>query len=617
MVDRLVKDTILSLEEGPECEFKDITNAKDKVKSILNDVDRYVVGYLNKGVEGSIYWGISDGGKVHGVYLKRDERDAIRKKVPEKLRTIQPTTTPTEYQEPFFTSVYREKNDKLPISGLYIVKVVAPAAFCLDGLHYTADGKAYLRSGTSCPKLNAREVESELTKRIREANQMENLKPAPEHPTPTPISKSVNVLPNPYDIAATARNDIFKGRDYEINELLDAIANGTHTAIFGLQRMGKTSLIEETLMDRIEQHDDLKDTTLFVNVDFQGFGSRNPTIKAVLDIIVTNIAAKISPTRARRVEEEIRNKVYNVKLGEKDEMLMVFKVILGKTINALRAKRVVLFLDEFSELCQAIEKSEEMSRKNPGRDANIHVHEIGVDVDLMHWFSALFKSREIKEKLVCILAVRPFVAEYDRAKNLQLHKLMNSITLYHLNEHAAKALMTDPLKDNIGYAEGCVDDLYELTAGHPYLIQLFLLNIINRIRSEGRCIIEKDDILNYENKIISEGPGQQAHFDVLDSDYSIDAVTNPECARMGKRILGLMAKLGREEEDGWVEVEKIIEREAPADNEKQQIYALLAQLRDAKIIIERKTASEKLEFRIAIPLLQKRYIKQNMYERYS
>jgi hypothetical protein len=54
-------------------------------------------------------------------------------------------------------------------------------------------------------------------------------------------------ITNPYDFDTIASPLTFKGRRAEINEILDSIESGTHTAIFGLQRMGKTSLIEEGL----------------------------------------------------------------------------------------------------------------------------------------------------------------------------------------------------------------------------------------------------------------------------------------------------------------------------------------------------------------------------------
>lgn len=601
---KFVQHSTVSFSEGRNIEFKAGRPYRQIVEFVVACLNTEILK-AKEYIRGHIYLGIDDHGRVEGLKLNKKGVDETVTNIGENLEKIRPQIQVDIEELIAFHSVYENPASTSPLEDRHIIEVTVPDADSTQP-YFTGGRKAFVRRDSRNKEINAQDMFEGWW-----------LEPGP--PTPPHVNITVNVFPNPYAIAERATNDMFKGRENEIDDLLDAIANRTHMAIFGLQRMGKTSLIEETLMDRIKQHDDLKNTIRFVKVDFQGYGSSRPTIKAVLDVIVTRIAEEISPARAKLVWDNIRALNYNNQRGEKDKMLRDFTRILINTLNNLRAKKIVLFLDEFSELCQAIEENEELSRKNPDRDTKIHVHEIGVDVDLMHWFSALFKNPKIKEKLVFILAVRPFVAEYDKNKNLQLFKLMNSTTIYHLDKPAAIELMTEPLRDKIDYAEGCVDYLYELTAGHPYLIQLFLLNIINRIRREKRCIVEKDDITRYEDRIISEGPGQQAHFDVLDSDYSVDAVMKmkPEYAKKGKRILGLMAKLGSGTNDGLVEQEEIIKEFVPAGMTKQDIINLLAQLRDAKIILEKKTASGKLAFRFAIPLLQKRYIKQNMYERYS
>ena len=70
---------------------------------------------------------------------------------------------------------------------------------------------------------------------------------------PRAESENSNLIPggrakppfkNPYDFTHIASHEIFKGRQDEIDQLLGNIVSGTHTAVFGLQRMGKTSLVE-------------------------------------------------------------------------------------------------------------------------------------------------------------------------------------------------------------------------------------------------------------------------------------------------------------------------------------------------------------------------------------
>jgi hypothetical protein len=246
----------------------------------------------------------------------------------------------------------------------------------------------------------------------------------------------------------------------------------------------------------------------------------------------------------------------------------------------------------------------------------IHPHEMLVDVDLMKWFSALMRNSDVGGTLVFIFAVRPFVAEYDGKKDLELLKLMNPITLYHLDEQAAKALMTEPLKGKIDYEEGAVDYLYYLTAGHPYLIQFFLREIINRIKRE-RSHITKQDIIDFEEEM-TEVSTYEPQFEVLDSDYSVDSVTaDTEAARLGKGVLAVIAHLGNKQVDGWAQFEDAFKVLTYHGVKEGEIYDLLSKLHRAQIIEEdRGTPEDNLVYRISIPLLQKRYAKQNMYQKF-
>ena len=54
---------------------------------------------------------------------------------------------------------------------------------------------------------------------------------------------------------------------------LDSVESGTHVALYGLQRIGKTSLVEETLVEKIRGRRRLRDSTLFCRIDLQRMGA--------------------------------------------------------------------------------------------------------------------------------------------------------------------------------------------------------------------------------------------------------------------------------------------------------------------------------------------------------
>jgi AAA ATPase domain len=432
-----------------------------------------------------------------------------------------------------------------------------------------------------------------------------NLKPIRTKPAPA--------FSNPYDINHTASRHMFKGRQEEIERLLDAIETGTHAAIFGLRRIGKTSLFEETLTNRISEREGLKGSTAFAKIDFQRIGSDSMTYKVMAQVLMRAVAEAVSSDQLDMVEGQIDHitRRYDTKKG----MLLALSDIVERMTLASK-KRIVLFLDEFSELCKTIERNEDLLRRNPDRFLKLRPQEFLVDVEFMQWFSALIKRDRIKDKLVIVFAVRPFVAAYDKQRSLELLKLMGTvITLYHLEEPAAKALMREPLAGVIEITHSAADYLYQLTSGHPYLIQLFLKNIVDRLKRRNRRVLDEADIRKFETEMVSEGPAYDAHFQVLDSDYSIDDVMNPKRAKIGNGVLALISKIGNETQGGWVKVENLCHILVTCDCPPEDTYTILDQLLQSKIIEELEIEG-KYHVRMSIPLLRKRYVKQNLYLKY-
>ena len=613
---KFVLNQEVPFEEGLHCEFKSVRVA-NPIPLIRDFVDVYVVAYLNRGIVGSIYWGITDNRHAIGVSLDTGERDDVRKAIDAKLRSIIPAILPVSYDVKFHP-LFSTSTDKDPIPDQPIIEVkverVSPRQ-----VYFTQrmEGKqAFIKTLSGREEVKAdRLVELQREIQVEQTNQEEQEVNLPASEAPAVKASKAPSIPtpfkNPYNTAVIAKEDMFKGRETEINSLLYAITNGTPTAIFGLQRVGKTSLVKETLRRSTER-------CIFAEVNLQSYGGESMTSNALLHAIVTGIAAEISQKRLQLVSAEIAMLASDYRAGEKHRMLEDYERILKNILKATRRK-VILFLDEFSELCQTVDRNELLLQHNPHREARIRPQEMLVDVSLMHWFSSLMKDPELDGKVVVIIAVRPFVAEYDTDERtgFQIMKLVSPITLHYLNKEAAEALMVEPVKGKVNYEAGSIDYLYNLTAGHPYLIQFFLREIINRIQQKGRSCIETQDITDLEAMLVSAEHVYDGQFAVLDSDYSVESVRNSKAAGKGRGVLSVIAYLGRKQKNGfWVPVEEVSKLLTSHDMPKNEIYDILAKLRRARIIEERGTDKAKLEYRISIPLLQKRYARQNMYERY-
>lgn len=621
---KFIEGQKVSFTEGFEREFK--TGSGKPGDVVARDLNVYVVAYLNTGIDGSIYWGITDHpSEVKGLRISRRHQDLLRQRIGHQIAKIKPIVQDTLFKIEFHevwvqNSVTHEleQKDNRVILEIHVYGKTNAEDKVNRKNHYCADVTINDTFYKDCYVVKTHHGKQPLT--LEEIQQRYPIAPSPGPPTPDPKSGTrgksrksptpPKPTANPYDFSLTASEDMFKGRSKEIDQLMGTIQNGGHRVIYGLQRMGKTSLVE-AVEKKIGGDPILKKDFLFITVNFQQFGGHNTTYWAVLNAIVESIAKGISSRRLDIVKGEINDWVNQNQASINTlSMRLKFREILVNTVKSTR-KKIVLFLDEFSELCHAIHKNE----NTKGSSGNVEPDEVLADVDLMRWFRVLIDEREITEKLVPIIAARPFVSEYDNQMNLELLRLMNPITLYHLDEKAAKELITEPLSEMVKIEEKCVDYLYKLTAGHPYLIQFFLQNVIINLPEKSR-IIKLQDIEDVENKMISEVGSYTSHFGVLESDYSLD-VLDKESNRgrafleAGQHFLALMANAAGKEGDGWVQTDNL---EIEFDSCKHPVVAqtLLNQLEYAKIL-ERREHHGELEYRISVPLLRKKYFRQANY----
>jgi hypothetical protein len=277
-------------------------------------------------------------------------------------------------------------------------------------------------------------------------------------------------------------------------------------------------------------------------------------------------------------------------------------------------RRVVLVLDEFSDVAHGIQKNRLTALRKPSREMNLLPQDQYVDARFLHFFGNLLKDREFGRQYTVIVAVRPFMAEFDKIENLQMLKLMKSVSLDYLSEADAKALITEPVRGTLRYEADCLDYLWRLTAGHPYLLQYMLKDVTSRVARDGRDVVRVDDIVRMEDRMVSGGVAFEAVFEVLMSDYSVQEVLHPQEARLGKGTLALISKLEDLHPEGWVawnRLSPILTNHMP----KEKLMSVLSQLHRTKIVDERETP-EGRQFRVHVPLLRERFVKQNMYGKY-
>jgi len=466
-------------------------------------------------------------------------------------------------------------------------------------------GDVFIRKGASSRKVST----PTDTLPLPSSRQVPQATDPKAEPQPQPLSR------NPYKFNVTAESAMFKGREQEITELLGNFSSSTHVALWGLQRIGKTSLFREA---RNRCLLDGRNRQKFAEIDLQKLGAdKKLSYRDLVGEIVWALSVASGSGASRTevasgldnlVEGSGRNR------GGRSAYLQSCERAL-EMILARTSERYVLFLDEFSELCKSIAWRSQLDLGQPDRGFTERPHEMVADIALMRWFSSLLKNSAISEKLTFVLAVRPFVADFDNNNDLEILKLTAPIHLYHLDEKSARELITVPVVPHIQYDRRAIDYLFRLTDGHPYLIQFMLKILVDSCLASGRNRITLRDVEAVEKKMISEGPSFDPHFRVLDRDYGINETLDNRESRLGKGVLACIAKEGHTKVEGWVPKNQIVQRLQDFDVSSETMSRILSQMLGAKIVQE-SVRENCLCYRVSIPLLRKRYVRQNMYQKY-
>jgi hypothetical protein len=449
----------------------------------------------------------------------------------------------------------------------------------------------------------------------------EPLKPPaeqPGEPPPGPLKPLPIKWENPYDFDGTATRLTFKGREAELDDLVAAIHGSTHCAIFGLQRMGKTSLVEEGLGERLAE-DDSGPTPILMKVDMQNLGDEvkyRDFLHAIIDAMI-NQMVKAGVGQNVRGLRELTYELLNANRFERGDRSLLFDALADflMKVGKKTQRRLVLFLDEFSEVRKVIQRGRASAMNQAKRMRTILPHDLYLDVPFMHHLSALLKTREFKQHFTLIVSVRPFMAEFDAREDLQLLKLMKPITLYYLDELSAKALITEPLRGKLEVDPDVTDYLYRATAGHPYLLQFILKQVVDRVRMSRAGRISLPAVQELVKRMVNDSAAYEAQFRVLISDYSMDEVSNPKESLLGEGTLALIAKMGSDHPDRWVKEEEIFRSLTAYKVPQPNTAYLLSQLARTKIL-EEGTIGNQLHYRIFVPLLQQRFVQQNLHLKY-
>jgi len=279
-------------------------------------------------------------------------------------------------------------------------------------------------------------------------------------------------LANPYIFERPAMGEHFFGRKVEMTRLVNALKEGRSVVVYGLQRVGKTSLVKEALDRELKPSNArLRD----IRIDMY---ESCETLTSYIDFFETMIdrfCDDLNVVDYKKVREQARQVL---RTGNDPG------AIRGLMRNLLRGfasryGRALLYIDEFQDIRIAFEKAEQQkTTRHP------------LDSGFIRYLGSLVKEGYLQ--LLC--CGRYQIQMLDSQLDTQLLKLMVPIELSILDEGSARRLIEEPVLGRFSYEPAAVDHILILSGRYPYVVQYLCYELVERARNEDRSIITRDDV---------------------------------------------------------------------------------------------------------------------------
>jgi hypothetical protein len=282
-------------------------------------------------------------------------------------------------------------------------------------------------------------------------------------------------IPNNYEIAAVVTGKRFYGRKKEIGNLIEYVRSGKHVSVFGLQRVGKTSLVNEAMRQLKEIHDP---STIFVSMNLNSIPLKRQRFNDFVRDFLLTLLESLSQALAQNpklasIEKEVNS--YFGKMNRPVDIVRGLGKLFRRIIAEAGAKKLVVFLDELQVLGEADDTA---GSQQPMFDQFIRaIGEIAKQSSLSFIFGGRYRVLEFNER-------------YD----WQLLKLCHPLELGFLDPTSAGELIQAPSRGYLDWDSQACKHLLSLTGGHPYFLQYLCSRIVRVMNAKRANRVVKDDV---------------------------------------------------------------------------------------------------------------------------
>ncbi|MFN9598314.1 MAG: AAA family ATPase, partial [Dolichospermum sp.] len=285
---------------------------------------------------------------------------------------------------------------------------------------------------------------------------------------------------NPYIIGSVIdKPDQFFGRQSLFEFIKDTLQqNDPLILLYGQRRIGKSSVLKQ-IPQKISYSED---QFIFIDFDIQVFVNSDHTpINQILHYL------------AQRIGEEIENSLTTIPItiptaeDIEDDPTIFHGDFLTQIYNILGERKLVLLLDEFDVLSEA------------NNEGNVEFFRL-----INNWLS------KWPERLFIIPVVGRHLKELPNLLSLLRESPYKEISF--LDKDSAVMLITRPVRGVVTYQQNAIEEIFSLSAGHPYFTQLICYELFNLARERQIWTINAEDVKTIIDKAIQTGEAGLAWF---------------------------------------------------------------------------------------------------------
>ncbi|MCL4294220.1 MAG: HD domain-containing protein [Anaerolineae bacterium] len=433
--------------------------------------------------------------------------------------------------------------------------IIAEVGICMASFHadQIEDGSAHIQVGLG--DISAQQLDH-VFNRLKSVPDVRSITPSsPNIPFRyTERSVVAHHFTNPYTLAPVSGNR-FYGRRAELRELVNNlryVRPGEAVLFWGPRRVGKTSLLLEFQRTVMSGEDYLP-----VFIDMQRLSGSNTT-RLLFDIM-------------RAIAQDKHNSDITIPTFTriKRDPLGYFRSFVENTL-ALYGKHIVLILDEFQILSGLKEEQITLS------DVNRYFRSL---IQHRSGMSIIFSGGGVLDNLL------------QQANTSSLLEVTRNQRIGCLTREEARQLIVEPVK-RVKYDSSVVERLLDLTAGHPYYLQLLCGELVT-------CTDQENNIIKNEhlNRLLSDwlpDQGEQFFGHLWGSDSGIDRITQ----NWNKIVLTAIAFNANE--NHWVNFSRV------ADNGVTKVIneTILWQVLQNLVKMETLETKDNIHYRIKVELFE-------------